>query len=162
MLRYIYTLFLGLILALFIGLGISTFYEGPKQPEYPIVSSTSGKEATDEQKQAEKDYEVAYRAYEKEYQPYSRNVSIVALISALILLVAGFLFEKRNPVIGGGVVLGGLFTMVYSIIRGFVSTDTKYTFVVVTVGVAIALYLGYRSFSHFTVRSSKTSKAVKG
>lgn len=154
MLRYIYTLFLGVILALFVGLGISTFYEGPKQPEYPIVN-TQDKTPTAEQNQADRQYEAAYRAYEKKYQPYSRNVSIIALVAALVLFVIGFLFESRNSIISGGVVLGGLFTMVYSIIRGFVSTDTKYTFVVVTVGVAIALYLGYRNFTRASAHASK-------
>lgn len=149
MLKIIYTIFLGLILALFIGLGISTFYEGPTQPEYPTTHYSYGKdgEPTDEQIQKDKQYETLSEQYNDASQTYSRNVSIIALVASLILLVAGLLFEKKNIVIGGGVLLGGLFTLVYSIIRGFASSDTKYTFIVVTVGLAMALYLGYHKFA---------------
>lgn len=148
MLKIIYTIFLGLLLALFVGLGINTFYEGPKQPEYPntIYSTTKDGQPTEAQIKENNDFNESFEKYTEESENYSRNVSIIALISALVLLVGGLLFEKRNDVIGGGILLGGLFTLVYSIVRGFVSADTKYTFLVVTIGVLIALYLGYRRF----------------
>ena len=36
-LKLFYTLFLGLLVALFVGLGIDAFYEGPQAPDYPSV-----------------------------------------------------------------------------------------------------------------------------
>ena len=161
MLKNIYTVFLGLLLALFIGLGINTFYEGPKQPDYPTSPYTYTKDGQLNEADAKKqrEYEESFKKYDESSQTYSRNVSVVALTAALIMLVLGLMFEKRNYVIGGGILLGGLFTLVYSIIRGFVSTDTKYTFIVVTVGVLIALYLGYRKFSE--VQPVKSTKKIK-
>lgn len=158
MLKIIYTIFLGLILALFVGLGISTFYEGPKQPEYPMTRYSTTKEGnpTEEQIQKDKEYETLSKQYSDASETYNRNVSIFALVASLIMLVAGLLFEKKNVVIGGGVLLGGLFTLVYSIIRGFASTDTKYTFIVVTVGLAMALYLGYHKFAQSQVPNKRT------
>ncbi len=148
MLKIIYTIFLGLLLALFVGLGINTFYEGPKQPEYPTAFYDSKDGQPDEAEiQKQKDFNVAFEKHQELSETYSRNVSVIALTLALILLVVGLMFEKRNDVIGGGVLLGALFTLLYSIIRGFVSTDTKYTFIVVTFGVLIALYLGYHKFA---------------
>lgn len=147
-LTIVYTFFLGLILALFIGLGISTFYTGPKAPEYPVETQAYSKEPTAEQERTQKEYELAYRSYDKDNQVYSRNVSMIALAGAVLLLVISFVFERRNQVIANGLLLGGVFTLLYSIVRGFVSQDTKYTFVAVSVGLVVALYLGYRRFTH--------------
>ncbi len=158
MLKNIYSVFLGLLLALFIGLGINTFYEGPKQPDYPEMNYAYSKEGepNEVEIQKQKDFDASFKKYNDLSETYSRNVSVVALIAAIGMLVVGLLFEKRNDVIGGGVLIGGLFTLLYSIIRGFVSTDTKYTFIVVTVGVLVALYLGYHKFSQ--AKPNKKSK----
>lgn len=159
-LTIVYTFFLGIILALFIGLGISTFYEGPKQPEYPTALETSvTKEGpTPEQQAKQVEFEKASRKYEKDYQLYSRNVSMIALVAAVVLLIMSFIAEKRNQVIANGLLLGGVFTLLYSIIRGFVSQDTKYTFVAVSVGLLVALYLGYRRFAAHPDQTPVTKK----
>lgn len=147
-LTIVYTFFLGLILALFIGLGISTFYPGPKMPEYPTAEAQiyTDKDPTAEQIKAQREYDDKFREYDKQNKEYNRNVSVIALAGAVILLVISFGFERRNQVIANGMLLGGVFTILYSIVRGFVSEDTKYTFVAVTVGLLVALYLGYRRF----------------
>lgn len=147
-LTIVYTLFLGLILSLFIGLGISTFYSGPKMPEYPIETHAyTGKEPSAEQIKVQKDYDVQFKQWDQDNKVYSRNVSVLALASAVGLLILSFAFERRNQVIANGLLLGGVFTILYSITRGFVSEDTKYTFVAVSVGLLVALYLGYRRFA---------------
>lgn len=133
------------MLALFVGLGISTFYEGPHQPEAPVA--IEAKTPTAEQEASIRQYEQDFRAYEKKAQHYSRNVSIIALICAVVLLIVSFLLERFNQIITNGVLLGGLFTLIYSIIRGFASQDNKMTFITVTAGLIIAIYLGYRRFS---------------
>lgn len=153
MIKYIYTVFLGFILALFIGLGINTFYEGPPEPRYPVETSNyKQEELTDQQRAAQRQYEIDMSAYNKKYQTYSRNVSIIALVSAVVLLAVGLTLERMrlaNTAISDGIVLSSVFTLIYSIIRGFISNDTKFTFIVVTVGVAISLYLGYHAFARF-------------
>lgn len=152
-LRFIYTFFLGIMLALFVGLGISTFYEGPKQPDAPI--SIESKTPTPQQEAANRQYEQQFRAYEKQAQSYSRNVSIIALICSIILLVASFLMERFTQIITNGLLLGGLFTLLYSVIRGFASQDNKMTFITVSVGLVVAIYLGYQRFSRHTKLASK-------
>jgi len=150
-LKIVYTFFLGIILALFVGLGISTFYPAPQRPEYPESLRTYSEPAgqqTDEQTQVQRDYEDAIKAHDEKSQPYNRNVSIIALSSAVLLVAVSLLFEKSNRVIGSGIMLGGLFTLLYSLGRGLASEDTKYTFIAATVGLLVALYLGYRRFAH--------------
>jgi hypothetical protein len=147
MLKIVYTFFLGLLLALFVGLGIATFYPGPKAPEYPVPTiSTRDNGPSDDQLKAERDFSEKQRQYQDAYQSYNRNVSVIAVVAAVILMVVSLVFEQRIKIIADGVLLGGLFLVLYSIGRGFASEDTKYTFAVVAVGVAVALYLGYHRF----------------
>ena len=153
-LKIVYTFFLGLILALFVGLGISTFYPSPKMPVYPETIPFSKSEPTPEEQQKVKEYDTKIREYQSVSQQYNRNVSIISLIAAVLLLVVSLIFEKRNQVIANGVLLGGLFTLLYSIGRGLSSEDSRLTFITVTVVLVIALYLGYRSFNE--------PKTVKG
>ena len=151
-LKIVYTFFLGIILALFVGLGISTFYPAPTAPEYPRELSSYSKEPTieqtAEQQKNQQKFDDEQRSYSEKVQPYNRNVSIIALVTAVILVGLSLLFEKFNKVIANGVMLGGLFTLLYSLGRGLASEDTKYTFIAATVGLLIALYLGYRRFSY--------------
>lgn len=150
LLRLVYTFFLGLIIAVFVGMGIATFYESPKPPEYPVQTEAQLKEmqvspvANAEQVKYEQDY----RAYEKIAQVYHRNVSILSMVFAVVLLIISFLLERKNSVITNGVMLGGVFVLIYSIGRGIASTDTKYTFIAVSISLAIVIYLGYRRFGH--------------
>lgn len=56
-LKLVYTFFLGLLIALFVGFGINTFYPAPDEPEYPSVLNTVGKEPTDAQVKAQATYD---------------------------------------------------------------------------------------------------------
>lgn len=145
-LRIIYTFFLGLLLAAFVGFGINTFYEPPAAPKYPVELNTYGKELTAEQVAKQKAFDLQNEHYQEELRPYNRNVSIVALGTAVILFIASVVFHGRIKFISDGVMLGGLFTLLYSVVRGFASEDSKYVFAVVTIGLLIVLCLGYYRF----------------
>lgn len=146
-LRLVYTFFLGILIALFVGVGISTFYPAPEEPEYPVSTSAVMKEPTlEEQAAQDAAYNKARDAFDDKFAVYNRNVSIIAIMSAVLLLVASIVYEKKIRFIADGIMLGGLFTLVYSIGRGLASGDSKYTFVMITVSLAVVLYLGYHRF----------------
>jgi len=149
-LEIIYTLFLALLIALFFGLGVSAFYPAPKSPEYPVsmsqpVKDTSGIQ-TDEQVAAQTKYDNEQKNYTKEFSVYNRNVSVITLGLAVVALVVSLLLFNNIYVISNGLLLGGVFTLVYSIVRGFMADDSKYRFAIVTVGLLITLVLGYIKF----------------
>lgn len=146
--KILYSVFLGVLIALFVGFGINTFYPQPKAPEYPSELSYSvQKEPTAEQEAKEKAYQEAMQQFDKEQMaPYNRNVSMIALGAAVLLLIISLIFEKKIPVIADGILFGGVFTLIYSIGRGVASTDTKYIFGIVTVGLIAVIYLGYHKF----------------
>jgi VIT1/CCC1 family predicted Fe2+/Mn2+ transporter len=147
-LKFIYTFFLALLVALFVGLGIDTFYPGPEMPIYPteLDSVKPGCEETQNEKTVREQFNQAQNQYQKDIKPYNRKVSIASLIAAIIILVASLTLLKKIQMMADGILLGGVFTTAYSIIRGLMSEDSRFRFIMVTVGLVIALALGYIKF----------------
>lgn len=146
--KIVYTFFLGALLALFVGLGIQTFYPGPEMPEPTtgVEFVPEGSAPAEEQREEMEEDERQWRLWQEEQQSYSRNVAVVALGASVVLLGLSLVLEKRNRVLTNGVMLGGLFTLLYAIGRSFASSETTMTFVAVSVGLAVVLLLGHRRF----------------
>jgi amino acid transporter len=159
-LRLIYTFFLGLLLAIFVGLGISTFYAAPVQPAYPVEITAPNKDSSLSQTAEQQDYDQKMDDYNTKSKTYERNTSIMALIAAVALLCISLISEKKLRIIADGVMLGSLFTLLYSLGRGFASEDSKYTFVAVSISLVLVLYLGYHRFvqSASPIKKKRTAK----
>jgi len=148
LIKFIYTLFLALLISLFVGLGIDTFYPGPKAPNYPIELDQvkQGCQETLEQQTLRKKFDLAQQKFMEESKPYNRNVSIISLAAAIIILALSLTLLAKIKMIADGILLGGVFATIYSIMRGLMSENSQYRFLVVTVGLIIALMLGYLKF----------------
>ncbi len=152
-LKIIYSLFLALLVALFIGVGISAFYPAPKSPDYPIslqkpsaVTSNGSTVETTEQEAARIQYDTDQKQYSKDYAKYNQNVSIIAVAAAVIVLVISLTLVQSILLISDGLLFGGVLTLLYGIIRGFMSDSNSIRFVVVAVGLVVALIVGYVKF----------------
>lgn len=157
--KYLYTFFLAVILVTFVGVGIAAFYKGPKAPEYPIETQPiiyTDKPTSESAEMAESriKYEKESRNFQKENESYSKNVSIISLVAALIIMAISIVFVQKILYLSDGLLLGGVFTLVYSVIRGFNAGDEMFRFIVVSVGLAVSVYLGYWKF----VRQSDRKK----
>ena len=157
-LKLVYTFFLGLLIAIFIGVGINTFYPGPKAPEFPVVLNTLSKEPTTDELATQRAFDIKMEQHNKDMRPYNRNVSIIAFIAAVVLRAVSLVYENKIKVMADGVMLGGLFVLLYSLGRGFASENSKYVFIVVTVGLVTVLYLGYHRFVKAHEPKNTTSK----
>jgi hypothetical protein len=148
MIKPIYTIFLALLIALFVGLGIDAFYPGPKAPNYPLELNQvkQGCEQTMEQQTLEKEFNQAQEKYMEESKPYNRNVSIISLVASIIILVLSLTLLTKIKMIADGILLGGVLTTMYSIIRGLMSENSQFRFLIVIIGLIIALALGYLKF----------------
>lgn len=147
MAQVLYKLFLAVMVSLFIGFGIGVFYTSPKAPDYPVeIQNKSGDQFTTAEKQLETDFNRDQREFQTKFEVYSRNVSAIALGFSIVLMILSLLWLSKIEIIGDGVLFGGLLTMVYGIIRGFMSNEPKYQFVVVSVGLVVTLILGYLKF----------------
>ena len=150
--KFIYTIFLGVFFATFVGVGIAAFYPGPKFPEQPIILKYCSPEiAKDVSKyevfkaQAET-FDKEEKIYQEKSQIYNRNVSIASLIAAIILVIASLTLFRKILLIADGLLLGGVLTLLYSVVRGFGTDDNMFRFIVVSVGLVISLFLGYVKF----------------
>lgn len=132
-LRVLYAIGLGIIIALFVGLAIATFYPAPELA--PFASDMSGVAR-----------EAAKDAHKAAMQDYNRDVTVIALISAILILGASIWSEARNTVFAGGFLIGGLLTLLYGLMRGLTSGVTAVAFFSVTVGLVVVIYLGHQRF----------------
>lgn len=151
-LKFIYTIFLGIFLATFVGVGIAAFYPGPKFPEQPVLlkycSPEIAKDVTKYEEfkaQAEK-FDKEEKSFQVNSQAYSRNVSIYSLFAAIILVVLSLTLLRAILLIADGLLLGGVLTLLYSVVRGFGTEDNMFRFIVVSVGLIVSLFLGYVKF----------------
>ncbi|MFI7580410.1 hypothetical protein [Kocuria kalidii] len=147
-LRTVYTLLLGTLLALFVGLGMATVHPGPEEPAPPpaVAGAQESREPAPEVQQQRAAYERDREAWAAESAPHHRDVGVVALVAAVLLLAAGPALERRRPVLGRALLLGGLLTLLHGVVRGLLSQDTLAAFGLVTVALVVLLHLGYRRF----------------
>lgn len=154
-LQFIYTIFIGILVATFIGLGIDAFYGQPKYPEYPKYStdkpgyiSDPNKPyiETEEDKASRVKYESDLEHYNKNIKVYNQNVSIVTLVFSIVILIVSLTLMKNLLLISDGLLLGGVLTLLYSIIRGFMTDSSKFRFSLVAVGLIAAITVGYIKF----------------
>ncbi len=160
MLKNLYALFLGIILATFVGVGIATFYPEPKAPEYPTALSrptpSSPDKVFDEQTQAAQEkFDVDQKTYQSVSSNYNRNASAMVIAFAVLFLAISLIFEAKISIIADGLLLGGIFTLLYGVIRGFMTDQMTYRFAVTTVGLIVALVLGYVKFAHSVPLASR-------
>jgi hypothetical protein len=146
--KLIYTLFLALLVALFVGLGIDAFYPGPQAPDYPTELNLQKPDCEEyaQTKALQEKYDQRQKAFNEKSKSYNRDVSMVSLASAIIILVLSLTLLSKIKMIADGILLGGVFTTAYSIIRGLMSEDSRFRFLIVAIGLVIALVLGYIKF----------------
>jgi len=149
-LKLIYTFLIGIFLAVFVGVGIAAFYSGPKRPETPPslkYAFPDNKEALSAEYKAEIDkFDQAEKEYQLQSQTYNKNVSIYSLIASILIVITSLTLFKNILFIADGLLLGGVLTLLYSVIRGFDTQDNMFRFIVVSIGLFISLFLGYTKF----------------
>lgn len=151
-LKLLYTLLIGIFIAVFVGVGIAAFYPALKYPEPPVSMKygysepeKDGKISEEARVEMEK-YDQEQKDFQAKSQNYNRNVSILALVFSIVIVVISLTLFKKIYLIADGLLLGGVLTLLYSVIRGFGSDDNMFRFIVVSAGLVISLFLGYVKF----------------
>ncbi len=151
-LRYLYSFFLGVLLVTFVGVGIAAFYKAPKYPEYPIetqpLTQDPAKPATEspQMRQERISFEKNSRQFQKDSEKYNKNVSTIAIAASLAILVISITLLSKILYLSDGLLLGAVFTLIYAVVRGFSAGDEMFRFVVVTISLVVAIFLGYWKF----------------
>ena len=144
--RVIFTVFVGIMIAFFVGFGIDAFYPEPVYPQAinDLYDAMSTKVPTPEDQAKITALEQAYQLAQ---QTHSRVVTIVVTIAAVVFLGLSVLLENKNRVLANGIMLGGLFSLLYGAARGLGSQDSMITFITVGFGLAAVVLIGMRRFS---------------
>jgi Flp pilus assembly protein TadB len=158
-LQTIFSFFLGLMVLAFVGVGVNTFYRSPSEKyDQRRRESSRRTEALNrkgpslsEREQAKLDSlmteENALRDREQaEVKDWARVTSIILVLCATVVLVISLLLSDRLRVITNGLLLGGLFTMLYGVGWVVFSGSSVTRFWVITFALAVAIGLGYMRF----------------
>lgn len=159
-LRTIFSFFLGLMLTAFVGVAVYTFHPPPEQFDRQIrelgrreQTLRTGK-APDQMTSVERDSmqaidrqrETLLEAATQARKPWGRSTSVILIVFATLAMAISLVRADQLPVISNGLLLGGLFTMLYGV-GWIVVTDTSITrFLVMTAALVITLGLGYVRF----------------
>lgn len=171
-LQTIFSFFLGLMLTAFVGVGVYTFYPPPEQSEERLeelsdreqeINESRATGGLTESEQAEmqainRQRSDLHEAAAEARKPWGRRTSIVLIVFATLLMAVSLVRADQLPVISNGLLLGGVFTMIYGV--GWIAaTDRSMTrFLVITAALAITLGLGYARF----VRRGTAAPATAG
>jgi hypothetical protein len=117
-LQTIFAFFLGLLVLAFVAVALGTFYP---QPEW-VSGSTQG------------------------YDSWRLTTGILLLVCATVLLAASLVLPDEQIVLSNGILLGGVFTMIYAVVSAFVSDAGLLRFGVVTAALAVTIVIGYARF----------------
>lgn len=157
----IFSIFLGLMLTAFVGVGVYTFHPSP-QPELrrqlqeldrrqEAVRDARPPEALDEaDRQALEEIREERNRLQDQmrevWAEWGRSTSIILIAFATLAMAVSLVRGEQLPVISNGLLIGGVFSMLYGV-GWIVATDTSVSrFVVITVALVITLALGYLRF----------------
>jgi hypothetical protein len=121
-LRVIYVLAIaGLLIALVVA-GVEAFYPEPEYSGYPGT--------LDE--------------YRRESAARDRNILFIILPLGAVLTLAGTFIRRRLDIFGAGLILGGMGTMIFSIVPSDLAGTLR--FIGIAVALALLLFVGYKVF----------------
>lgn len=160
-LHILFAIFLGLMVAAFVGVGVYTFYPSPERDfraefrsldqQQQAISGSKPETAltADDRAKVQSINERRNRLYDESSalrEAWSGRTSII-LVSLATLVMAISLTAARNlPVISNGLLMGGVFTMLYGVGWVIASGTSTTRFVVMSVALAVTLVLGYLRF----------------
>ena len=179
-LQLIFSIFLGALLVVVIGVGVWTFYPQPAGPNTPEgqrleelyqqqeqVSIRSGEKqlSAADQAESERIQNEINKINNDAREPRARwavNTSIVLLVFATALMAISLFLPEHMRVFSNGILLGGLFTVVYGTGWSFAGGDSQARFFVVLVALILSVVFGYLRFVRGRHEPAATAVAIAG
>jgi len=85
-------------------------------------------------------------AYEERSSQWRMTTSVILIVIATLLMAVALALGDSVAVLSNGILLGGLFTMLYGVGWGLASGNSVTRFVVLLVALVVSLALGYVKF----------------
>jgi hypothetical protein len=172
-LQTIFSFFLGLMVLAFIGVGVNTFYPSPaekyskqtrevsRRQEALNRKAAPGSFTTTEQAQLDSLTAAQNEIFDRqqaEIKDWARVTSIILVLFATLALIVSLVLSEQLRVISNGLLLGGLFTMIYGVGWVIFSGNSVARFWVISFALIVAIGLGYMKF----VRGRRQKGAAAG
>jgi len=112
--KMIYSFFVGMLLVSFVVVGLNVFYPRPPYPVRHLDWMTESEYQTELERQEKwKIYEESKELYQLKMQKYSRNIFLISLFFAVLLMAVGLIYsEKINVIADGFFVWGDIYYIV--------------------------------------------------
>jgi hypothetical protein len=166
-LQTIFAIFLGLMVTACAGVGLYTFYPSPDRVSNDRMLALNRQELAIRNAKAPDDLTAGDRQRIQQIQDelaqledarrvareaWGRRTSIALITLATVAMMLSLARSVQLPAISNGLLLGGVFTMVYGVGWIIVTDGSMARFFVMTVALAITLALGYVRFVREPVR----------
>lgn len=160
-LQTLFAIFLGLMVTAFVGVGVYTFYPSPdahyrdritsldrqqqairnSRPENALTPADRAQiqKVTDERNRVQDTSRAATEAW-------GGRTSIILVALATLAMAISLTAAAQLPVISNGLLMGGVFTMLYGVGWVIVSGTSTTRFIVMSFALVITLALGYVRF----------------
>jgi cbb3-type cytochrome oxidase subunit 3 len=162
-LQLIFAFFLGLMITAFIGVGVHTFFPDRLEPfdeqtrilrdERQLIVDGRGIHGLTEEQKAEvsalnEQLRETARSRRTEQQAWARTSSIILLALATLVMGISLVRADQLPVINNGLLLGGIFSMLYGTGWILSSGESVTRFLALGFALLVTLVLGYVRFVH--------------
>ncbi len=168
-LQAIFAVFLGLMVTAVVGVGVYTFHPNPAQAVNDQVEALYDQRAQvdgcnsptpgqcrdwDELTAAEQgqvkaiDAQIAdlQRTAAEQQSQWQQTTSVTLIVLATLLMALSLALGDSVSVLSNGILLGGLFTMLYGVGWGLASGSSLTRFLVLVAALGVSLALGYLKF----------------
>lgn len=159
-LQFIFSFFLGLLLVVFVGVGVWTFYPqpfdntSPEQRELDRLYRQQGNvdkagvptQNTAESERIQKQIDALNQKMQKSRDRWAVGTSIILLGFATLLMAVSLFLPEHMKVFSNGVLLGGVFSVLYGTGWSFAGGDSRARFYVVLVALVLSIAIGYLRF----------------
>ncbi len=169
-LQAIFAVFLGLMITAVVGVGVYTFHPNPSDAQqdqiqalYDERSAIDGCNAPTPEKcrtwnqltaaeqartrEIDEQVTTLQRAAEDRSNQWRISTSVILIVIATMLMAVALALGDSVAVLSNGILLGGLFTMLYGVGWGLASGNSITRFLVLVAALAVSLVLGYVKFA---------------
>ena len=141
-LRVIYVLAIAVALVLLVVAGVQAFYPDPSYPDcYELLGFPPDYDSP-EYEEWDQECTQLWEEHQQEAAVHDKNVFLIVLPLGVVFAIVGTFLQRRQGIFGAGLILGGIGTMIYSIV--LYGLDNIPKFIGIAVILAVLVFVGYK------------------
>lgn len=127
--RFLYAVAVAIFFVLAVVFGILTFYPSPDSPQFVESKPITGGVYQPPTPAEQAEFDREYNAYEDDRGAHHRNVLLIATVLAALAIIGGVAAAQALDVLRVGLMLGGLFTVLWALAYAGGEAETGVLFV---------------------------------